>query len=294
MSSPAERVALLQQHLGIHYAKYLLRDSQAFCVLGICFWFRGSTVKRTGLYIIFLSCVAALFNLAMAGVEDSEKWRRKSDNSPGVVLDLEETARITLKDGTPEVTYRISASGFPQSKTYSLWFDRVGEESRRFVDKLYVDDSGIMIVQEIKPDYDVPYLPAPMAEVLPLTVDHFQPGEPVSISLISEDEEIKGHVKAFPIPIEDTDGSCRLYLELINPDRTAFAAWGEGFLPNEELATDSRSNGELIESRRDAEADGGFLEILLPEVQGKTAGSASYRVTSSYCSLKVEYDWGRR
>jgi hypothetical protein len=251
-------------------------------------------MKRSALHFVLLSCVAALTNLAMAGVEVSDKWRRKPDNSPGVVLDLEETARTTLQDGTPEVTYRISASGFPQSKTYSLWFDRVGEESRRFVDKLSVDDSGTMIVQQIKPDYDVPYLPAPLVKVLPLTVDHFQPAEPVSISLISKDEKIKGHAKAFPIPIEDRDESCRLYLELITPDRTAFAAWGEGFLPNEELATKSRSNGELIESSRYAEADGGFFEILLPEVQGKNAGSASYRVTSSSCSLEVNYDWGHR
>jgi hypothetical protein len=256
--------------------------------------FYGSPMKRSALYITLILCMVASFYSASAVAEELDKWQTRTDNSPGVVFALEETARTTLEDGTPEVTYQLSASGFPQGKTYSLWFDRVGEESKRIVNKLYVDDSGIMIVQEFNPDTVVPFLPAPMATVLPLTVDHFQPGEPVLLSLISEDEEIKGHAKDFPIPIEDRNGSCHLYLELITPDRTAFAAWGKGFSPNEELAIESRSNGEVVKSRRNVEVDGNFLEILLPEVKRKSRGSASFHVTGMSCSLMVEYEWGSR
>lgn len=251
-------------------------------------------MKRSALHITLLSCIAVSFYSASAVAEELGKWRTKTDNSPGVVFALEETARTTLKDGTPEVTYKLSASGFPQGKTYSLWFVRVGEESKRIVDKLYVDDSGIMIVQEFKPDTDVPFLPAPMATVLPLTVDHFQPGEPVSLSLISEDEEIKGHAKDFPLPIEDRDGSCHVYLEMIEPTRMSFAAWGQGFAPNEEVSVESRSGEEVIKKTRKIESDGGFLDILLPQTVHKKHGVASFRVTGDDCSVAVEYEWGSR
>lgn len=250
-------------------------------------------MKRSVFFPTLLSCTVALLYPESSNAQELDEWRTRTDSSPGVVFVLEETARTTLADTTQEVTYRMSASGFPQGKTYSLWFKRIGEESKRLVNKLYVDDSGVMIAQELRPGIDVPFLPAPLAEVLPLTLDHFQPGEPVSLSLVSEDKQIKGYGKAIPVPIEDRDGSCHLYLELITPDRMTYAAWGTGFAPNEELMTESLSNGELIRSKRSAESDGGFLQIVLPATKPKSQGSATFSVTGTSCSLLVKYDWGR-
>ena len=250
-------------------------------------------MKRSAFFPTLLSCTVASLYSEPSNAQELDEWRTKTDSSPGVVFVLEETARTTLTDKTQEVTYRLLASGFPQGKTYSLWFTRIGEDSRRLVNKLYVDDSGVMIAQELQPGIDVPFLPAPLADVLPLTVDHFQPGEPVSLSLVSEDKQIKGYGKAFPVPIEDRDGSCHLYLELITPDRMTYAAWGTGFAPNEELTTESLSNGEVIRSKRSAESDGGFLEILLPATKRRSQGRATFSVTGTSCSLLVRYDWGR-
>lgn len=250
-------------------------------------------MKRSAFLITLLSCTLTSLGSEPGNAQEPDEWRSSADSSPGVEFVLEETGRTRLSDNAQEVTYRLLASGFPQGKTYSLWFNRIGEESKRLVNKLYVDDSGVMTAQELQPGVDVPFLPAPLATVLPLTVDHFQPGEPVSLRLVSEDRQISGYGKAIPVPIEDRDGSCHLYLELMTPDRMTYAAWGKGFAPNEELITESRSNGDVIRSERNAESDGGFLEILLPATKRGSQGSATFSVTGTSCSLRVEYDWGR-
>lgn len=221
------------------------------------------------------------------------KWRISNKDSPGVALWLVETGRQTLGDGTPEVTYSVHTSGFPQGKTYSMWINRVAEEPFKIVNKMFVDDTREMIVSEFREDTDVPWLPAPLTEVLPITLDHFQPAEPIRLEIMADDRTVEGHAIEFPLPIEDKDGSCHLYLEMVDRDRLAFAAWGQGFAPNETVMTESRSGMELVKSSLDVAAAGRFINMLLPQTEGKKQGTASYSVFAQSCSVHVEYEWGK-
>lgn len=220
------------------------------------------------------------------------KWVVGRPTSPGVRLELKEVERNELRDGTQEVTYNLIATGFPEKKVYVLWQYPLGDKPRKLVSKLYVDRSGEMMVEEFQPDMVVPFLPAPLATVLPLTIDHYQKGEPLYIGLVSEDKAVQAHTIDYPIPIEDTQGSCHLYLDLVDPNRTSFAAFGKGFTSFEEVRTESKSDGEFMESKSHANKDGDFVTMLLPGVVGKTHGTASYRVTGESCSVMVEYEWG--
>lgn len=185
------------------------------------------------------------------------------------------------------MTYRLLASGYPIGKTFSLWAYSPLEEAVKIIDGFYVDDSGEMMGGSFQPDSGTSALEKTDFHAF----DH-QLGEAFTLGLISDDSTVQAYAKAFPIPIEDRQGNCHLYVELMTGDRTAFAAFGEGFFPNEELVIESRSDGEVIDSVHYADQNGNFAEYVFPEIIGKIGGVASYHVTGESCSVKVEYDWG--
>ena len=124
-------------------------------------------------------------------VASSSRWRTFTDDTPGVSLQLNETSRDDLPNKAIKVTYRILAKGFPQGRSYSLWMNRVGQEPFQIVKRMAVDESGEMIMHEMPWEADVPWLPGALAESLPFTLFDYQDGEPVTLTITSDDETIK-------------------------------------------------------------------------------------------------------
>ena len=227
--------------------------------------------------------------------------------TPGITLVLKESARDTAaswqahavaglggifttkpswkKEGIhSEVIYRLEVSGLPQGKKYSVWFKEFAGSAVELRIEFKSDGSGRFYSEKKKSKL---YL-----DEMTIAALDYSKGEPFEVAVISSDKKIKTFAKAYPIPIEAREGNCRIWMELISPDGNAFVVQGEGFQPEKELTTTSRSDGEVIESKVKVGSDGTFGAGLLPAVEGKKSGTASYTVVSGSCSLTLEYEWG--
>ncbi len=118
-------------------------------------------------------------------------------------------------------------------------------------------------------------------------------GAPLRMIVISTDQTVKAFAEVYPFPIEANDGSCRLWVELISTQGTAFAIYGEGFGVEEEVTASSRSDGEIIRKTQQASPDGTLpVVIIAPAVVGKRSGTASFTVAGKSCAPTVNYEWG--
>src|SRR5262245_10224546 len=90
---------------------------------------------------------------------------------------------------------------------------------------------------------------------------------PSSQIIDSTDQTVRAFAKTFPFPLEVRDGSCSLQAELIT--LRAFAILGEGFVPGEEVSTDSESGGEVLTGLKTVSNEGKLPIILVdPGVKG--------------------------
>ncbi len=203
--------------------------------------------------------------------------------TPGVELTLQEVKRQRVS-GKMRVDYTLLVSGFPEGKSFTLWAKPFGSSPillKQF-GELYVDPSGKFVAEK------------KTLRGIHLSALDYSKGEPYEVALISTDQTIKAFAKVIPIPVATKEGRCRLWMELVSANGTAFAINGEGFEPDEGVTTTSRSDGEVMESKHKASPEGKLFAIVFPAVIGKPAGSASYTVVSRFCSLTVEYEWGAR
>jgi hypothetical protein len=111
-----------------------------------------------------------------------------------------------------------------------------------------------------------------LVEPLFLSADDYSKGQPFDVALVSTDETIKAYAKVIPFPIEAEEGRCRLWVELASPKADGFLIQGEGFEPDEEVTTTSRSNGEVLEGTHKVPPDGKLFAVVLPVVIGKQEG----------------------
>ena len=117
-------------------------------------------------------------------------------------------------------------------------------------------------------------------------------GEPASFAIVSTDRSVKAFAKFVPFPIEAEHGNCRISLELISPDGEMFGVSGEGFEPNEEVTTVSRSNGEVLQSKKKTSSDGSLPPVVLLPAAISQEHKSSYTVVGRLCSVTVDYEWG--
>ena len=229
--------------------------------------------------IRLLDIAAAVFLAGCATIPSSPPWGPQNV-TPGAVLTLQELGRGT-KDGKQVVQYRLVGSGFPQGKSYKVWFRNVGASPSAWKLDFYVDNSGELIGND-----------GPALAAITLNAAHFAKGEPLEAMVISTDQTVKAFAKAIPFPIEAKEGRCRLWLELASRKGGLFMVFAEGFEPEEEVATVSRSNGEVLQQKIKASGDGKLPPIgLLPAAVSRQY-AANYTVISKSCNLTVLYEWG--
>ncbi len=227
------------------------------------------------------------------GQEPAEDALRK-DDTPGVMLSAQETKRQVGQDGTIEITYGLKATGFPQGRKFSLWRYRPLSEATKLIETLSVDETGIMMVDEMSSERQDEWQSSPLETSLPLTLHHFQKGESFEFGVVSEDGTVAAYAKIFPDPIEANEGDCYVFLEQLDTRRTMFAAYGEGFRPSELIAIESYSGEIALPSSYTADEYGRFIGYAFPQIAGETFGPARLSVQSEHCSVFVEYEWGRR
>ena len=225
-------------------------------------------------------------------VQDPPEQAVERVDTPGVSLEMQETSR-SGSGCDLEVTYKVTAQGFPSDLTYSLWRFRPQPEPVRIMENLTVDESGAMIVNECGCD-DPEWTPAPIETALPIILETISPGEAFEFGIRSNDHSVEAYATVYPVPLEVTDGDCRLILERLNPGQTAYRAHVTGLTPGEKLRIESDSGGVVLHSSEQADAYGRFSAYVFPEVLGKQNGQAKYRLYAEYCQLHIDYHWGVR
>src|SRR5574337_1211097 len=120
-------------------------------------------------------------------------------------------------------------------------------------------------------------------------------GEPANFALVSTDidQTVKAFAHFVPFPLRAKgDSGCSLSMELLSPKGRLLGFIGEGFKPDEEVTTVSRSGGEIQEGKQKATADGKFAAFIDPGVIGSAGGVASFQASGEACEVILNYEWG--
>jgi hypothetical protein len=117
-------------------------------------------------------------------------------------------------------------------------------------------------------------------------------GEVAGFALVSGDYSVKAFARAVPFPLEGTDSGCLLTVQPVDKDGKFYALHGQGFQAGENVSTEARSDGEVINDKAKAAADGMFEVLLAPRTINKTAGHGTFNAKGRSCAPSVEYDWG--
>jgi len=111
-------------------------------------------------------------------------------------------------------------------------------------------------------------------------------------ALVSSDRAVRIFAKTVPYPITAADGPCKVSLELSSHVGDRFVASGKGFPPGEDVLTQLRYSGRLIQKQNRISPAG----LLSPDpISHRAIGAdrgATYTVKARSCEVSVEYDWG--
>jgi hypothetical protein len=112
------------------------------------------------------------------------------------------------------------------------------------------------------------------------------------VALVSSDRAVRIFAKTIPYPITAGEGVCKVSLELLSDLGDRFVASGKGFSPGEDVLTQLRYSGRLIQKQSRVSPEG----LLAPDfISHRAVGAdrgARYTVKARSCEVSVEYDWG--
>lgn len=212
--------------------------------------------------------------------------------TPGVQLTFQEQSQTTVK-GKPAVTYSVDATGLPKDKTYALW-QKWLDGKIALMGQFHFDNSGVLVgfygEQSINPKIPL----SPLSKSTFYFSQMFR-GEPANFTLVSTDidQTVKAFAHFVPFPLQAKGNrSCRLSMELLSPKGRLVGFMVEGFKPDEEVTTVSKSGGEILKEKQKAPANGRFAAIVDPGVIGSTGGSASFQASGEACEVILNYEWG--
>ncbi|MGH7770355.1 MAG: hypothetical protein ACREQP_23120 [Candidatus Binatia bacterium] len=112
------------------------------------------------------------------------------------------------------------------------------------------------------------------------------------IALVSADRALRAFAKVIPYPISAQNGSCAVGLELVSHLGDRFVASGAGFAPGEDVSTESRYSGRVIEKQRRISPEGLLLPGTLSHGAKGSERRASFSVRARSCNVVVSYEWG--
>jgi hypothetical protein len=210
----------------------------------------------------------------------TDDWMSRA-NSPGSILKLKETGRSAVQ-GRTLVSYRLFASGLPERQHFTLWMWNLGTQPQAAADA-YINADGLVVNS----------LGDATHKEDPIDLRTFAGrGEPKRFALTSDDWKLQAFAEAVPFPMEQSSNGCKLSVETYAPDYSAVVLRGSGFQPNEALAIDVGSGAEGSKQQAIATPEGTYTAVIAPAVKGQKSGKASASITSSKCSVAVEFPWG--
>jgi len=207
-------------------------------------------------------------------------------NSAGAMLTLTEGSRAAA-DGHAIVRYRLTTSGLPKDKIYSLVMWQLGGQPQGLMSGVTIDSTGTAICagkvgtcRADKPDD-----PIDLAMQAGL-------GEVKRLALIADDKSAKVFASVVPFPNRAAEGGCTLEATLVTPKAEAVMLSAAGFKPGITLDIEMNSEGEKQHFSGKTDAKGAYEWVVLPFKKGLTKGRAQVSVHSDNCNPALSFAWG--
>jgi hypothetical protein len=204
--------------------------------------------------------------------------------TPGLRLEMRELHQATQFG---DAKYRLQATGFPKATKLLLWSKEFDHSIHQIASVFQVDKSGNVVSNN------------PGGARKPRRLDEmtFGPGPYPrgalwEVALVSVDRKLQAFAKTIPYPISARDGSCTVSLTLVSHRGEKFLASGFGFPPGDEVITESRYAGRVIEKRVRPSAEGSLPPQVLLHASVNTDRQAHYSVKGRSCEVAVDYEWG--
>lgn len=205
--------------------------------------------------------------------------------TPGLRLEMTVVPRASA---SAAVRYRLHAVGFPRGVVFSVWAQDFGHPFRPLRSAIEVDESGNLASRQPgetgRPHH---------RNLITFGPGRYPRGVVWRVAVVSDDRAVRAFAAVIPYPITARDGTCTVSLEIVSYRGTHFVATGAGFAPGDQIITESRYAGRVIQKRQQVSAEGLLpLDVISHEATGVDR-SARYTVKGRSCELSVKYDWGQ-
>jgi hypothetical protein len=207
--------------------------------------------------------------------------------TPGLQLEITKLPHTSSSAGP---RYSVHAVGFPPGVVLDVWAQDFGHLFHLVASGFVVNEAGNLISKKTS-------RPGRQYQSNPITFGPgpYPRGAAWQVALVSVDRALalKAFAAVIPYPIIGRDGPCKVQLELVSYGGDHFVATGAGFTPGDEVTTESRYLGHVMEKRQRISSEG----LLLPDVLSYEAigadRSARYTVKGRSCEVAVKYNWGK-
>lgn len=210
------------------------------------------------------------------GVVGFFSWK---PSAPGLMVELREVKRDKV-GGKLMVGYELYLSGAPTDQPYALFSWPINESDPQLVKpEVYIGPDGSLRSSKDGEDRVI-------VGIFPAE------GQPLRISLISQDTKVGVLAAVVPDPIIGTDQGCSVEAIRVTPKFEAAFIRGKGFKAGERVPYISNSAGEIFNGDVTVDAAGEIHVVILPFVKGKETGSDLVTFKASGCAPAVWYKWG--
>jgi hypothetical protein len=203
--------------------------------------------------------------------------------APGSIqLELEE---LPLAKVSNTKSYRLNALGVPRHVVFGLFTKDFSHSFHEVASGFQRDESDSIVSANSGP------MPQRLDQIT-LQPGPYPRGAAWEVAFVSADRAFRAFAKAIPHPISGRDGNCTVLLELVSQRGDRFIATGAGFVPGDDVITESRYSGRVIQKRQRISADRLLPPDLITLGARDNDGSARYTVKGSSCEVAVDYKWG--
>jgi hypothetical protein len=202
----------------------------------------------------------------------------------GIQLELTEWPSAKVSNA---MSYRLRAVGLPRQIIFALFTKDFSHSFHELASGFQLDGSGNIVSIESREGDQSRRLDEMLLKPGP-----YPRGAVWEVGLVSADRAFRAFAKVIPHPINAREGTCTISIELISQRGDRFIASGSGFIPEDDVMTESRYSGRVIQKRKRISPDG----LLPPDVISHGARgadrSARYSIKGRSCDVAVDYDWG--
>lgn len=231
---------------------------------------------------------------AQRTVAATKRWLAGTMSTPGMSAQLREISRANVK-GKLEVQYHIFVTGAPKDQTYTLvdWPPNHPDPSPSIAGLSILEDGLVVCAGRATDQCSHPDKPEKKDAPVKLV---FYPldGEIYRLALVSQDQKAKIFFAVIPSPIQATDNGCTLEVVSLRLKNELVLIRGKGFLPNEPVAFQSKSD-EQTQTREGpdkADANGEYQLPMEPFVKGKDRGTTEIKLQGAKCAPVLKFPWG--